>query len=141
VYQAVIAEKVALIDRLPAKYRREARELVWHSVMNGYDDVGLAHELHERFGLIPERARLLATIQCKMARSVIENARNIEIGVREAIWCCEQDRCPSPSHQGFNGQHYGLVSGAHLDGKRVWPGSEPDCLCASVSIDVAEIPT
>src|SRR5271157_2574008 len=50
IYQAVIAQKVAFIDRLPPKYRKDAQEVIWNSVMKGYDVAGLARELHDRFG-------------------------------------------------------------------------------------------
>lgn len=84
IYQAVIARKVALIDRLRSKYRKDAQEVIWNAVMKGYDAAGLAHELHDRFGIVRERAQLIASTQCRMARSVMENAQRIEQGLTEA---------------------------------------------------------
>jgi uncharacterized protein with gpF-like domain len=134
VYRAVISEKVALIDRLPSKYRKDAQEVVWKSVMKGYDIAGLARELHDRFGIVPGRAQLIASTQCKMARAVIENAQRIELGVTEAMWRHDGERCELPDHRAFNGKKYALARGADLDGKRVWPGSEPQCSCTSTEI-------
>src|ERR1700704_5468912 len=71
-YRSVIAERVALIDRLPAKYRQEAYELIWSYVMKGYDASGLARELPNRLGMAPDRAKLIARSQCNMARAVME---------------------------------------------------------------------
>lgn len=138
VYQAVISDKVALIDRLPSKYRKDVKECVWDSVMSGYDVAGLARDLHERFGIIPERARLVASTQCKMARSVIENAQSIEVGITEAVWRHDKERCAIPSHRAFDGRRYALTRGVSLDGKRVWPSSEPECFCGSSAIDAPE---
>jgi uncharacterized protein with gpF-like domain len=134
VYQAVIAEKVALIDRLPSKYRADVQETVWNSVMKEYDAAGLARELHDRFGISLPRAKSIASTQCKMARAVMENAQRIELGVSEAVWLYDSERCTLPSHAALNGKQYPLARGANADGKRVWPGSEAQCWCTSTEI-------
>jgi uncharacterized protein with gpF-like domain len=132
-YGAVIAEKVALIDRLPPKYRQEAYELIWSYVMKGYDASGLARELSDRLGMAPDRAKLIARSQCNMARAVMENAERMEMGIREAVWHYET-RCAIRSHRALSGRGYVLAEGASLDGKRLWPGSEPSCNCSSIVI-------
>jgi uncharacterized protein with gpF-like domain len=132
-YGTVIAEKVALIDRLPPKYRQDAYELIWSHVMKGFDASGLARELSNRLGMAPDRAKLIARSQCNMARAVMENAERMEIGIREAVWHYET-RCAIRSHHGLNGRQYVLAQGASLDGKRLWPGSEPSCNCSSIDI-------
>ena len=136
-YGAVIAEKVALIDRLPPKYRQEAYELIWIYVMKGYDAAGLARELSDRLGMAPDRAKLVARSQCNMARAVMQNAERMEMGVREAVWRYEK-RCTIRSHSAFSGRQYLLAQGASLDGKWLWPGSEPSCYCSSVDIKAAD---
>ena len=136
-YGAVIAEKVALIDRLPPKYRQDAYELIWTYVMRGYDASGLARELSDRLGMAPDRAKLIARSQCEMARAVMENAERMEMGIREAVWHYE-GRCGIRSHSGLNGRRYVLAEGASLDGKRLWPGSEPSCHCSSIDIKTSD---
>jgi uncharacterized protein with gpF-like domain len=136
-YGAVISEKVSLIDRLPLKYRKEAHELIWSYVMKGYDASGLARELPDRFGIAPDRAKLIARSQCNMARAVMENAERMEMGIREAVWHCET-RCAIRSHRALNGRRYVLAQGASLDGKRLWPGSEPSCNCSSIEIKASD---
>jgi hypothetical protein len=134
VYRAVIASKVALIDRLPSKYRQDAIDVVWNTVMKGYDEAALAKELHDRFGLTLERATRIAHSQCKMARSVIDNAGLIETGVKEAVWQYEGS-CALKGHEALAGRRYVLAGGALIDGKRVWPGSEPMCSCTIMRIE------
>jgi hypothetical protein len=134
VYAAVIADKVALIDRLPSKYRKEAQEVIWNFVMKGYDAAGMARELHDRFGIVQERAQLIARAQCKMARVVIDNAERIELGVKEAVWKFESAHCTLASHRALSERRYSLIRGANLDGKRIWPASESGCYCSSVPI-------
>jgi uncharacterized protein with gpF-like domain len=134
-YEAVIAHKVALIDRLPSKYRKDTQEVIWKFVMKGYDAPGLARELHDRFGIVLDRAQQIARSQCKMARAVMENADRMETGIREAVWRHDAAQCALPSHRAFNGRRYLLAQGASLDGKSVWPGSELQCFCSSIPID------
>jgi len=136
-YGAVIAENVVLIDRLPMKYRKEAHELIWSYVMKGYDASGLARELPDRFGIAPDRAKLIARSQCNMARAVIENAERIEMGIREALWHYDS-RCGIRSHGALNGRRYVLAQGASLDGKRLWPGREPACNCSCIDIKASD---
>jgi hypothetical protein len=135
VYRAVIAGKVALIDRLPSKYRKAATDVVWNSVMRGYDEAGLANDLHEQFGITAERAARIALCQCNIARSVIDHASLIEAGEKAAIWQYEEGRCTLESHKALASRRYLLIGGAIIDGKRVWPGSEPMCLCTFTRID------
>jgi hypothetical protein len=59
-YRAVVAEKVALIDRLPSVYRHYANILIWRHVMRGFDAAGMARELSKRFGITPDRAKRIA---------------------------------------------------------------------------------
>jgi uncharacterized protein with gpF-like domain len=136
-YGAVIVAKVALIDRLPPKYRQEAYELIWRYVMRGFDASGLARELSDRLGMAPDRAKLIARSQCRMARAVMENAESMDRGIREAVWHYET-RCGIRSHGGLNGRRYVLAQGASLDGKRLWPSSEPLCHCSSIDSKASE---
>jgi hypothetical protein len=136
-YGAVIAEKVLLIERLPPKYRQEAYELIWVYVMKGYDASGLAHELSNRLGMAPDRAKLIARSQCNMARAVIANAERMEMGLREAVWHYET-RCGIRGHRGLNGRRYLLAHGASLDGVQLWPSSEPSCCCSSIEVNTSD---
>jgi uncharacterized protein with gpF-like domain len=134
VYQAVISRNVAFIERLPSKYRKDAEEVIWNSVMKGYDVAGLARELHDRFGIVQERAQLIAGAQCRMARSVMENAHRIEQGLTEAVWRRDA-RCEIETHQRLDGRPYVLARGAKLDGTRIWPSGDPRCWCTSSTLE------
>lgn len=136
-YKAVIAEKVAQIERLPPQYGREAQSLIWNRVMRGFDTSGLARELSERLGFSPDRAKRVAQSQCKVAHAVMENADRMEMGIREAVWHTET-RCAIRSHRGFHGRKYPLEQGVRLEGKSIWPGSEPECYCSSIAIRESE---
>jgi uncharacterized protein with gpF-like domain len=129
----VLADKVALIERLPSKYRREAERVVWSAILEGYNAAALARGLHNRFGISPERAKVIARTQCTMARAVIENAHRLELGLTEAVWICSKNQAAEPNHLALNGRRYALATGVTLSGKSIWPGSEPGCFCTSVA--------
>jgi hypothetical protein len=128
-YRGAIAQKVLLIECLPSRYRADVLEAVWISVMKGYDEAGLAHALHDKFGFLPDRAQRIAATQCKMAKSIIDNARRMDAGLLNAVWHYSPS-CIGPGHKAFHGQRYNLRTGANLDGKWVLPGSTPDCECS-----------
>jgi uncharacterized protein with gpF-like domain len=137
-YAAVIADNVAVIERLPSKYRKDVQEAVWNAVMKGYDSAGLARELNDRFGIVLERAQLIARTQCKMARAIIENVQRIELGITTAVWRYDAGRCTVAGHRAFSEKRYALARGANIDGKWVIPGSEAECFCSSTPIDAPD---
>jgi hypothetical protein len=132
-YRGAVAQKVQLIERLPSRYRADVIEAVWISVMKGYDEAGLAHSLHDKFGFLPDRAQKIAATQCKMAKSIIDNASRLDFGLLNAVWSYSP-ACPCAGHQAFNRQRYNLRTGANLDGKWVLPGSTPDCECTCAEV-------
>ena len=132
-YRGAIAQKVSLIEHLPSRYRADVIEAVWISVMKGYDQAGLAHALHDKFGFLPDRARKIAATQCKMAKSIIDNARRIDAGLLKASWNYSP-ACSCAGHRTFNRQCYNLRTGASLDGKWVLPGGTPACECTCAEV-------
>jgi uncharacterized protein with gpF-like domain len=133
-YRAVIAEKVALIAEIPAAHLKNVEAVVWRAVMAGGDLATLSIEL-QRYGLSNRRAADIALHQWSMARVVMDNARCLALGITEAIWQHSgAAKTPRASHVAFSGKRFRIVTGAYLDGKWVWPGSEPDCRCTSRAV-------
>ena len=134
-YRAVLADRVALIVEIPAKHSKALQDTVWRSVIAGGDLSALSIELRQKYGIATKRAAAIAIHQWSMARVVMENVRRLEIGITDAIWVHSgAGKSPRPSHVAFNGKRFKIATGAYLDGKWVWPGSEPDCLCTSRSV-------
>ncbi len=136
-YKLVIAEKVGHIERMPSKYRSQVKEAIWSCVMKGFDEVELQSALHEKFGLSKQRAQQIAQSQCSMARAVMQNAENLQQGVKEGIWQ-HQEKCLSAGHKAYHGRRYRLARGANFDGKWTWPGSEPQCSCTGIPLGLDE---
>jgi uncharacterized protein with gpF-like domain len=133
-YLAIIDQKVAMITEIPPQRFQSVRDAVWRAVMAGGDLATLSKEL-QNHGISYHRAGEIATHQCNMAKAIMENVRRLKLGITEAIWLHSGGgESPRPSHITFSGQRFNLTTGAFLDGKWVWPGSEPDCLCTSRAI-------
>jgi len=134
-YRAVITENVALITGISAAKLDDVQDAVWRSIMRGDELQVFSAELQQKHGLTFEEADEIARYQVCMSKAVMENTRQLELGITEATWQYSGLMCDGmPSHKAFHGRRFKLVTGAHLDGKWVWPGSEPGCRCTSSAI-------
>jgi uncharacterized protein with gpF-like domain len=134
-YRAVIAEYVGSIPNLRREDLKGIQEAVWSSVMKGGDMAALAKVLREQYGMSVADAASIARDQNRKATALIENVRRMELGITHAVWLHSHAVLnPRPSHKAFSGQIYELKTGAYLDGKYVWPGSEIGCMCLSRAI-------
>ena len=134
-YRAVIAENVGLIKSIPQQYLKDVQTGVWQSAMRGGDLKTLTDEIKSKYGIAHRRAAFIARDQGNKAKAILENVRRQELGITEAIWQHSGGgKVPRPEHVAFSGKKYTLSKGAHLEGKWVWPGTEPNCRCTSRAI-------
>lgn len=134
-YHAVVAENVALIKSIPAQYLKDVQTSVWSSVMKGADMGELTKTIQEKYGISHRRAAFIARDQNNKSKATIENQRRTELGIVKARWRHSGGgKEPRPEHVKFSGKIYEIAKGAYLEGKWVWPGSEPNCRCTSKSI-------
>jgi uncharacterized protein with gpF-like domain len=134
-YRAVITENVSLITGISSAKLDQVQDAVWRSITTGGDLNVLTAELHNKHGLSLHEAAEIARYQVCMSKAVMENTQQLELGITEATWQYSGVKCEGmPSHAAFHGKRFQLVTGAYLDGKWVWPGSEPGCMCASSAI-------
>ncbi len=134
-YHAVVAENVALIKSIPSQYLKDVQTSVWSSVMKGADMAELTKTIQEKYGISHRRAAFIARDQSNKAKAQIEDVRRAELGIRRARWKHSGGgKTPRPEHVAFSGKIYEIGKGAYLEGKWVWPGSEPNCRCTSKSL-------
>ena len=134
-YRGVIAENVALIKSIPQQYLKDVQTGVWQSAMRGGDLKTLTDEIKSKYGIAHRRAAFIARDQGNKAKATIENVRRQELGITEAVWQHSGGgKVPRPEHVAFSGKRYKLAKGAYLEGKWVWPGTEPNCRCTSRAV-------
>jgi SPP1 gp7 family putative phage head morphogenesis protein len=134
---ATINENVGLIKSIAQQHLAEVQGLVMRSVSAGRDMGSLSKELQARYGVTKRRAALIARTQNEMATATMNRARQVELGITEAVWMhSSAGREPRPSHVAMNGKRYEVAKGMfdpEVD-KMILPGQLINCRCSSRSI-------
>lgn len=139
ILHATINANVDLIKSIPAQYLNQVQGAVMRSVQTGRDLGTLAKELEEHYGVTKRRAAFIARSQNNMATASMTRARQVELGLTEAIWVHSGGgKHPRPSHAqaGRDKTRYSTSEG-WLDpaiGKRIFPGELPNCRCVSRAV-------
>jgi SPP1 gp7 family putative phage head morphogenesis protein len=129
-YRAVIGEQVGLIKSIASQHLTEVEGLVMRSVARGRDLGSLTAELKKRYGITQRRAAFIARDQNNKATSVLQAARQKDIGITEGTWRHSHGgRVPRPSHVKADGATFELAKGMYLDGEWIMPGELPNCRC------------
>lgn len=131
-FNAVVTENVGLIKSIASQHLTAVTGLVMRAVSVGRDLGPMAKALEAQFGVTKRRAALIARHQNNMASAVITRVRQQEAGITEAVWeHSSAGRHPRPEHVAFSGKTYDVKTGAFLEGKWIWPGTEINCRCYS----------
>jgi len=133
VRDATVAENVSLIKSVASKYHTQVEGLVMRSVTAGRDLSFMTTELEKRYGVTRRRAAFIARDQNNKASSSLRRVRELELGIEDGIWLHSgAGREPRPSHVRQSGKKFSIREGwpdPALRGKRIWPGTEPNCRC------------
>lgn len=134
---SVVNENVALIKSIPQRYLQGVEGAVMRSVQTGRDLGQLTRDLQEQFGVTKRRAAFIAQSQNQMATAALTRARQIEIGITEAIWQHSSGgKKPRRSHVANSGKTYDVNKGWYDPDAKVWtfPGMLPRCRCVSKAV-------
>jgi len=144
ILQATINENVRLIKSIPAQYMTQVEGSVMRSVQTGRDLETLTKDLQDHYGVTKRRAAFIARDQNNKATAALTRARQIEIGVTEAVWVHSGGgKEPRPTHlrAGRDKQKYDVREGWYdpdADGKgkgrKIYPGELPNCRCVARSV-------
>src|SRR5258708_40187860 len=97
--QATIQAKVELSKSIPAQYLTQVQGSVMRSVQTGRDLGTLAKELQDHYGVTKRRSAFIARSQNNLATASMTRARQVELGITEAIWMHSGGgKHPRPSH-------------------------------------------
>ncbi len=134
-YRVVAAEQVGLIRSIPQKFLTEVQTIVWESVKRGGDLKTLSQRLEKQYGVTRRRAALIARDQNAKAKEIIEDARLMELGVRQAIWMhSHAGKEPRPTHVAMNNKLYEIAKGMYDPDpqvrRNIRPGELIQCRCA-----------
>jgi uncharacterized protein with gpF-like domain len=136
ILQATIQQNVELIKSIPAQYLTQVQGSVMRSVQTGRDLGTLAKELEEHYGVTKRRSAFIARSQNNMATASMTRARQVELGITEAIWMHSGGgKHPRKTHlaAGRDKTKYDTSKGWYDPdvGKNIFPGELPNCRCVS----------
>jgi uncharacterized protein with gpF-like domain len=136
---ATVAENVALIKSIPQQYHTEVQGLVMRSVTAGRDIGYLSEELAKRFDITRKRAQLIARDQNNKMTGAFQRARQIEIGIKEAVWLHSHGgKEPRPTHLANDRKRFNVATGWFDPDPKVrrfiTPGELINCRCSSRAI-------
>lgn len=134
-FQASLAENVGLIKSIPEKYLQQVQGIVMRSYTSGRDLHTMVKELKELYPKAQHRAVLIARDQSNKANSVVNRARQMELGITEAVWMhSHAGKVPRPDHVAADGKKYNIAQGCLINGEYIQPGEKINCRCTSRAI-------
>lgn len=131
-FEASLAENVGLIKSIPEKYLQQVEGSVMRNYAAGRDLESMVKEIKELYPVTQKRAELIARDQSNKANAVVNRARQMELGITEAIWMhSHAGKNPRPDHVAANGKRYNISEGCLISGEHIQPGAEIGCRCTS----------
>ena len=131
-FNASLEENVGLIRSIPEKYLQQVEGTVMRSYSAGRDLATMVKELKQLYPAASHRAELIARDQSNKANAVVNRARQMELGITEAIWMhSHAGKTPRPDHVAANGKRYKIAEGCLISGEHIQPGEEINCRCTS----------
>lgn len=134
VLTATVQSNVSLIRSIPKQHMQQVETLVMQSVQAGRDLATLKKALQKQFGVTDRRAALIARDQNNKATSMLTRARQVDLGITEAVWMHSHAGLePRPEHVKMNGKTYDIRKGMWdpKEKKFVLPGELINCRCTS----------
>lgn len=136
-FEASLAENVGLIKSIPEQYLRQVEGAVMRSYARGRDLEYLVNQIKRIYPRAANRAVFIARDQSNKANAVVTQARQLELGIREAVWMhSHAGKTPRPTHVAMNGKTYPVAKGMWDSAVRryIFPGEEPNCRCTGRSV-------
>ena len=134
-FNASLEENVGLIRSIPEKYLQQVEGTVMRSYSAGRDLATMVKDLKQLYPAASHRAELIARDQSNKANAVVNRARQMELGITEAIWMhSHAGKNPRPDHVAANGKRYKIAEGCLISGVYIQPGEEINCRCTSRAV-------
>lgn len=134
-FNASLEENVGLIRSIPEKYLQQVEGTVMRSYSAGRDLAAMVKGLKRLYPAASHRAELIARDQSNKANAVVNRARQMELGITEAIWQhSHAGKNPRPDHVAANGKRYKIAEGCLISGVYVQPGEDINCKCTSRAV-------
>lgn len=133
---ATVHENVSLIKSIPMKYMTDVEGDVMRAVQVGGDLGALSKSLQKNYEVTKKRAHTIARDQNNKATAALTRSRQMELGIKEAIWVHSGGgKHPRPSHvkAGAKRARYDVMKGWYDPAVQeyILPGTLINCRCTS----------
>lgn len=133
--QASITENISLIKSIPVQYLAHLEGVVMRAYSSGRDLGAMVKEIEGMYPVTKRRAALIARDQSNKANAIVNKARQLELGITEAIWLhSHAGKTPRPDHVAANGKKYKVAEGCLISGEYIQPGELINCRCVSRAV-------
>ena len=133
--QDKIKQNVNLITGITDKTMKEQIQIaVTEALLRGRDVRYLEKRLLEIGIKTENRVKLIARDQINNATSVINHARQDELGITKNKWVYTYESKEPESHKKANGKVYDINKGCEIDGEYIYPGEKSNCSCISAPV-------
>lgn len=134
-FNASLEENIGLIRSIPEKYLQQVEGIVMRSYSIGRDLQSMVKDIRAIYPVTSRRAELIARDQSNKANAIVNRARQMELGITEAIWMHSRGgKEPRPAHVAANGRKYKIAEGCKISGEYIQPGQEINCRCTSRAV-------
>ena len=134
-FSASLEENIGLIKSIPEKHFQQVEGIVMRSYAAGRDLETMVKDLKKLYPAASHRAELIARDQSNKANAVANRARQMELGIEEAIWQhSHAGKNPRQDHVAADGKRYKISEGCKISGKFIFPGEEINCRCTSRAV-------
>lgn len=131
-FNASLEANIGLIRSIPEQYSQQVEGAVMRSYAAGRDLQTMTKDIQNIYPVTMRRAAFIARDQSNKANAVVNRARQLELGITEALWMhSHAGKDPRPTHVAANGKRYEIAKGCLIDGEYIQPGEEINCRCTS----------
>lgn len=129
---ASLNENVSLIKSIPTQYLQQVEGVMSRAYASGQTLKEVVTRLRKLYPKAADRAVVIARDQTNKANAVVVKARQLELGITEAIWIHSHGgKVPRPDHLAANGRRYKIAEGCLISGELIQPGELINCRCVS----------
>lgn len=136
-FTATLNENISLIKSIPEKYLQQVEGAVMRSYTVGRDLKQMVEDIQKIHPVTKRRAILIARDQSNKANAVVNRARQMELGIEEAIWMHSGGgKEPREDHvkAGKERRKYKIAEGCYISGEYIYPGEKIYCRCTSRAV-------
>lgn len=137
ILKATVEQNVTLIKSIPEEYLTRVQGSIMRAIQTGRDLKTLTDEIEKSAKIARNRAAIIARDQVNKATASLHRARQIELGITEALWLHSgAGKKKRPTHVKNSGKKFNVKTGWYDPAAKqyIMPGELINCKCISKSI-------